>query len=261
MFRGVWVHVSLPDTRELRLAAAKLLLPDRAVLCELTAAWVHGADVRRVDDLDLHVGFPPGTRIRNQAGLVVCQETLAPSDILVVDGVRVTTPVRTAFDCLRLLRGMERLVVADALTQLQRVTVEEIAAYFAGQRRRRNLRIGAALVDQIEPLSESPMESRLRLVLIAGDLPRPTAQYEVRRADGGFVGRVDLAYPELKIAIEYDGAWHWKQRREDDRRRAALRALGWDVLVYSADDIYGTPDNVVAEVRAARAARGRELAR
>jgi len=255
LFRGVWVHASLPDTRELRLAAAKLLLPPRAVLCGLTAAWIYGADVRREDDLDVHVGFPAGTRIRKRPGLKVCEETLQPDDVRVIDGVAVTTPVRTVFDCLRLLRGMERLVVADALTHLQCTTVEEVRTYFAGQRRRRNLRIGAALVNDIEPLSESPMESRLRLVLIAGGLPRPEAQFEVRRPDKSFVGRVDLAYPELKIAIEYDGAWHWKQRREDDRRRAAIRALGWEVHVFSADDIYGARERLVAEVQASRRKR------
>ena len=88
IFRDVWVHRSLADTRELRLAAARLVLPPRAVLCGVTAAWLHGVDVRRESDLDVHVSFPKGRRIRSQRGLKVCQETLAAGDVMVIDGIR-----------------------------------------------------------------------------------------------------------------------------------------------------------------------------
>jgi very-short-patch-repair endonuclease len=255
MYQGVWAHIDLPDTRENRLLGAQLVIPEHGVACALTAAWIHGADVRREDDFDVHAGFPEGKRIRSRPGLVVSQETLAPADVEIIDGVAVTTAVRTVFDCLRLLRGAERLVVADALTHLRRTTVDDIRAYFATQRRMRNLRIAERLIDEIEPDSESPMESRLRVCLIDGGLPRPVAQHEVHNHAGIFVGRLDLAYVEAKVAVEYDGAWHWKQRRKDDRRRAALRALGWDVHVFSADEIYGNPLAVVAEVAAALRAR------
>jgi very-short-patch-repair endonuclease len=247
----------MPDTRENRLAAARLVIPSHGVLCGLTAAWIYQADVRRGDDLDVQVGFPEGKRIRNQSGLVVSQETLAPVDVWRIDGVNVTSPVRTAFDCLRLLRGRERLVVADALTHLGVTSVDELRAYFDTKRRLRNLRIAQRLLDDIEPKSESPMETRLRLVIVDGGLPRPEAQWEIKNAAGVVMWRLDLAYPAEKVAVEYDGAWHWTQRRDDDRRRAALRALGWDPHVFDSDDVYGNPDGVVREVRTALRARRR----
>ena len=255
VFRGVWAHVDLEETREMRLAAARLVIPAHGVVTGLTAAWVYGADVRRLDDLDVYVGFPEGKRIRNQPGLVVSQETLKSTDIWLMDGVAVTSPVRTAYDCLRLLRGRERLVVADALTHLGVTSVEELRAYFKTQRRMRNLRVAERLLDDIEPKSESPMETRLRLVLIEGGLPRPEAQWEICNEAGVVLWRLDLAYPDRMVVVEYDGAWHWKQRRADDRRRAALRALGWDVHVFDADDVYGKPEAVVHEVRSALRAR------
>ena len=92
------------------------------------------------------------------------------------------------------------------------------------------------------------METRLRVVLIDGGLPRPKPQHVVRTPSGAFVGRLDLAYPEARLAVEYDGADHWKQRREDDRRRTAVRAQDWEVLVYSADDVYKTPIETAQEV-------------
>src|SRR5437764_638483 len=104
VLRGVWAHVDLTDTRENRLAAARLVIPPHGVLCGLTAAWVLGVDIRRADDLDVHVGFAKGRRVRSRPGLVVCQETLGDDEWCDVGGVRVTTPVRTTFDCLRWLR-------------------------------------------------------------------------------------------------------------------------------------------------------------
>jgi very-short-patch-repair endonuclease len=65
------------------------------------------------------------------------------------------------------------------------------------------------------------------------------------------VARADLAYPLYKIAVEYDGAWHWMRHRQDERRRQAMRALGWTVLVFDADDVYRRPERIVSEVAAA----------
>jgi len=251
VFRGVWVHESLADTRELRLAAARLAIPETAVVWRTTAAWLYGVDVRRADDLNVDVSYPPGRRRRAQPGLVVTEQLLSRSDIIEVRGIRMTTPIRTAFDCLRLLRGAERLVVADALTHLGLVSVDELRAYFAASHRRRNVRIGERLLDLVEPRVESPMETRMRWELIRSGLPVPVAQLEVRDRAEAFVARVDFAYPELKVAVEFDGSWHWKQRRDDDRRRHRLRELGWVVLVFSADDVYGSPLQMAEAVRRA----------
>ena len=132
------------------------------------------------------------------------------------------------------------------------VDLDELRHYFASKRRLRNLRRGEALLDLVEPLTESPMETRLRVLLVDAGLPRPIAQYEVRDQFGTFCGRLDLAYPHLQLGVEYDGADHFKQRREDDRRRDRIRSVdSWDVLVFSADDIFLTPQATVAQVRQA----------
>jgi len=253
IFREVWVHVDVLDTLDMRFEAVRLILPESAVVCGLTAAWLHGVDVRRAGNVDIHVSFPKGKRTRHRDGVVVSQETLDPSDIVEKRAVCVTSPVRTAFDCLRLLRGWDRLVVADALARRHLVTVPELRDYFASKRRLRNLRVGEALIDGIEPKSDSPMETRMRLVIVDGGVPRPQAQVQVCDDMGGFIGWADLGYPELKVAIEYDGALHWRQRRDDDRRRDLMRGAGWVVLVFSADDIYKTPHRTVRSVREARA--------
>jgi hypothetical protein len=258
LLRGVWVHRSVPDSRELRLAAVRLILPPRGVVCGLTAAWLYGVDVRRESDVDVHVAFPEGGRIRPRPGLVVCQETLDVSDVTTIDGLCVTTPLRTAFDCARWLLGVERVVVVDALAHVKLVAIEEIREYVAGKRRLRNLRRVNDVLDLADMLAESAMETRIRVLLVEWGLPRPVSQLNVFDPSGAFVARLDLAFPAAKLAVEYDGAWHWEERRADDRRRTRLRELGWIVLVYSAEDYYRRPQQICQEV--ARHLRQRALA-
>lgn len=104
-------------------------------------------------------------------------------------------------------------------------------------------------------LAESPPETRLRLLLHRSGLPAPIAQFRVFD-DEGFIARVDFAYPDLRIAIEYDGLWHGERKAFlDDRRRLnRLVAAGWIVLHVTAADMRH-PDRLAAQVRALRAQR------
>ena len=256
VFHGVWVHADVADTRELRLAAARLVLPPVFILREQTAAWVYGADVRSHDDLDVHVYVPPGSRVRERDGLYPLVASLTPEDVNQAGAWLLTSPTRTAFDCLRMSDDVEAVVFADALTHLARTSSGLIATYAASHHGMRGCRVVEARLPDVEPKSESPMETRLRLLLLRAGLPRPLAQWEVRNEANVFVARLDLAWPEFKVSIEYDGAQHWAERRHDDRRRAAARSLGWHVDVVSAEDYYRTPDDIVVMVKRALAARG-----
>jgi hypothetical protein len=206
LLRGVWAPADLPDTRELRLSALRLVLPPQAVLRGLTAAWLYGADVRRADDLDVHVYVPPPRHVRGRDGLLVLETALCAEDVWWVADMLVTSPTRTVFDCLRRLPETEAIVVADALTHLRRTTIEEIDAYISLQRGVRNCRVAATRLELVEPKTESPMETRLRLLLLRAGLPCPQPQWEVRDDMGKFVARLDFAWPAQRAAIEYDGA-------------------------------------------------------
>jgi hypothetical protein len=251
VFRDVWVSAEVSDTRDLRLAAVRLVLGEGAFICGLTAAWIYGSEVQdRRGDL-VWVGCRTSHRLRTRAGCLTREITVADSDLKVVDGVTMTTELRTVFDCARWLSLVEAVVVADALSHAGLVTVEELAGYAATHRGLRGIRQFDRVIDLMDPLSESPMETRVRLLLVFAGLPRPQAQLIVTDAAGRFVARADLGYEEQRLLVEYDGAFHWDQRRADDRRREAMRALGWTVLVISADDYYKTPTATVARVRRA----------
>lgn len=255
MVRGVWVAAEAPDTRELRLRALGLVLPPRAVVWGPTAAWLWGASVLADDDLDVHVLCPSGSRLRSRPGLRVIQGTLAADDVATWGPVRVTSAPRTAYDCLHRLSRTDGLITVDALAHLGRPTMRELTSYLENRAGMRGIRTVRRRLAEVEPLTESPMETRTRLVLVDGGLPRPVAQFVVYDDDGCFVARLDFAYPTEKVAVEYDGAQHWLQRRDDDRRRDRLRALGWTVIVVSASDVYREPERLVAQVATALMAR------
>jgi hypothetical protein len=96
------------------------------------------------------------------------------------------------------------------------------------------------------------MESRLRLVLVDGGLPRPVTQFEVFDGAGFFVARIDLAYREARVGVEYEGDHHRGRGvfAADLRRINALRALDWTILRFSADDVLRHSGRIVAQVRA-----------
>ena len=251
VFRNVWIHEAQADDRPTRLAAVRLVLGKHAFVCGLTAAWLYGVDADDPRRQLVWVGCPTGSRLRTREGCYTREVTIKAADLDLAGGVLLTTPVRTIYDCARWLSPAEGLVVAEALIHDGLLTVEELSQYRNSHRGIRNVTRLDDLLRMLEPLSESPMETRLRYLLVAAGLPRPIAQHVLRDSSGAFVARLDLAYLGSRLAIEYDGAQHWEQRRADDRRRDAIRALGWRVIVVSASDYFGAPERVVNQVRTA----------
>jgi G:T-mismatch repair DNA endonuclease (very short patch repair protein) len=105
--------------------------------------------------------------------------------------------------------------------------------------------------------AESPQETRVRLLVGRSDLPVPVAQYRVFD-ERGFVARVDFAWPDRRVAVEYDGLWHAEagQFARDRQRLNRLQEAGWRVVFVTAADLRD-PDRLVARIRAALAASAR----
>jgi len=197
--------------------------------------------------------------VAHRPGCLTREITVEDSDLIGLDGVLITSPLRTAFDCARWLSLVEAVVVVDALSHRAAITTDELAGYRADHRGLRGVRRVDDVLELVDPLSESAMETRVRVLMVRSGLPKPTSQLEIRDRDGRLVGRADFGYKEQRLLVEYDGAFHWEQRRADDRRRDAMRALGWTVIVLSADDYYLTPEATVARIGRALAARSTRL--
>lgn len=239
---GVYVVTSAPDTLEMRAKAASLVIPEHAVMCDRTAAWLHGVDVLAFWELDLvppleTVVLPDFTRVR-RAEALGGRRDLVPRDIVKVHGIRATSPVRTILDLGCKLRRRDAVAAADGLMrmhQLSRAELEAELSRFRGRRGVVQLREVLALAD---PRAESPGESWLRVCVIDAGLPVPEVQLWVSD-DDGVAYRLDLGYSRLRIGLEFDGVeFHTSddQRMHDEARRAWLKARGWEIIVVRKED-------------------------
>ncbi len=257
VFRDVFVPADAEQDLRLRSTAAFLLAPALGVLAGHSAAELLGAHCSPIN-APAELIAPRGD-VRPRRGLVIRQYTLDEHEVGTVAGCRVTTPLRTAWDLGRRLRLVEAVVAVDALARLGRFAPAALLHGPPGARGCRSLRRAVELAD---PRAESAMETRLRLVLVLAGLPTPVSQYVVRDAAGVILARLDLAYPDAKLALEYDGSDHFdaERSRRDRRRDLAIADLGWDTMRFTHDDLLLGQQQTVRRVERRRTVRLRQLA-
>jgi hypothetical protein len=148
------------------------------------------------------------------------------------------------------LHGRAREGPLASIEELTRAVEESV-----GCRGRRNARWA---LDHVRVGPASRTETLLRLLIISAGLPEPAIGSPVPVGDGGLVLHPDLAYPDLRIAIEYEGDGHRDAGRweRDIERRELLEDAGWRVIRVTRRALFDTPDELIARIRRARAARG-----
>jgi very-short-patch-repair endonuclease len=229
VYRPVWV----PLTHKLKCRAACLVLPPAAVVTGVSAASTLGLRLASSND-DVMVALPLGVTAPHRSGIRLRQvrQQLVAGEVL--DGVRLAHRMRMAFDAVVGRPLPEATAALDALARHGLVDLGEFSAWLATCHDNNvcDVRRAAACCD---PRAESQPESIARVVLADAGFD-VVPQYRVA-VGSRVVARVDLALPELKIAIEYDGRWHEEdlQRALDNDRLAALRAAGWTVIVVTAE--------------------------
>jgi hypothetical protein len=245
VLQGVYVSRQHSDTIELRAEALALVAPPHAVICDRTAAWLWGVDALRRWELEmtpcLDVYVLRGrTRVRRpQAG--GGERDLRAEDLVPIGDILVTTPVRTSLDLACRLSRYEGLAVMDAFARTHGADSTELAALLPRYRGRRGVVQARRLVPLVDARAESTGESFTRLAIHDRGLPAPKPQHWVN-VSGVPTYRLDLAYPALKICIEYDGEeFHSSDeaRDNDRRRRQWLRDHGWKVIVVRKGDFKG----------------------
>ena len=184
---------------------------------------------------------------------------LEPSDVVNIDGVLVTTPVRTAFDVGRITPAWRGLGHLDALHRATGFPLPRLIRYIERHPRWRHIRQLRAIAPLIDGAAESPPESWLRLLIYRGELPSPETQIEVLDEHGHVFARIDMGYRDAKVGIEYDGEdFHsqpW-QRDRDTARDARLEALGWTVIRVNAERLREEPWRILVEIERALRSRG-----
>jgi hypothetical protein len=235
-------------TAALRLRGLDLLTGTTVAACMHTAAAAHGFDTE--DTSNLHVLNPGGRRLHSTSGLVVDRREGAP--LTVVRGRPATAPAWTAIEVARSLRRPRALATLDAVLRSRTCSRGELARAIELQSGRRGVGNVRDLLPLASPLAESPMESEARLVMIDGGLPPPVLQHELIDLTGR-LWRLDFAWPEFRVAAEYDGVdWHSGPEafRRDRKRSAALQDLRWVVVPIIAEDVRYQPAQLVRRLNA-----------
>jgi hypothetical protein len=238
VLQGVYQRVDVPDTTLTRARAAFLVIKPFTVLCDRTAAWIHGVDTFDFRELEILPRLESWVlrdraRIR-RGGCVGGRRDLSAADIMHVDGVCVTTPLRTALDLGSRLNRRDALAALDGFMRVHGLTIADFRAELPRFRRRRGVVQLRSLIPLADGRAESPGESWTRLCIIDDGLPAPEPQSWVTDDDGYPIFRLDLPYPKHKVVVEYDGAeFHTtpEQRAHDAARRDWLRRHGWTVIV------------------------------
>jgi len=240
----------LDETPQLKLEAARRRLPSGAVFSGFTAAWLHGLDVEPCDPIEVTVPSP--ARISTRAGLVVRRRAMDRDDLVTRRGLPATSMPRTIRDLCMRLSLTEAVAITDMALHAGKVDMQELIA--VGAAPNAGVRTLRQVLEHAEPSAESPMETRLRMLLVLAGLPRPEAQVAIRDRLLRIIGRPDLFYRDERLGLEYDGGTHRDTLAEDNRRQNRLLDAGVRLLRFTAGDIFNTPDHVIGLVRAALAA-------
>ncbi|MBC3193325.1 DUF559 domain-containing protein [Pseudonocardia sp. C8] len=267
-FRGVFVAADVEETYLLRCEAGALAVgaladlaadasPAPTALGGWAAAEALGAECAP-RGVPVEVLVTGGHR-RSQEGLQMRHGRALPGEIRT--GVRIpvpgwrdryvpgrtvttTSPVRTAFDLARREDRIEAVIALDALSRVGRFApgdVLELATRHPGERGVIRLPDFVALAS---PLAESPMETRIRLALHDYGVRPPVLQHPVGKY------RIDLAYPDVLLGIEYDGDQHLdpERARNDLAKQAFLTRHGWEILRPPAEHVLGRREHLAQVV-------------
>jgi very-short-patch-repair endonuclease len=246
---GHYVWAGLQESPELVLADVHRRLPPKAAFSGRTAAWLHGLDFPPCDPIEATFLIRCGTT--TLTGVAVHRTSLPDADLIVRSGLPTTSALRTVFDLGSRPPLVEAVGAVDMALRAGVVNLADIRQWADEHSGARGIRQFRRVVELAEPLAESPMETRLRMLLVLARLPRPEAQVSLNDSNGRFLGRVDLYYPAERLALEYDGGTHRTSLIDDNRRQNLLLNAGYHVLRFTVADIRETSDAVVRQVRAA----------
>lgn len=251
------VYVPTPDMPpadlSLRsLAAFRLVEARGGVLAGYSAAELLGASCGPADG-PAEVTVPDGQRRRD--GLLVHRDRLQPGEVWSLGDVRVTSPLRTAFDLARRGDLVEGVVAVDRLANRHGFSPDLLLHFGARYRGARGNRQLAEVLAHADRRAGSPMESRLRMVIVGAGLPCPEVQWVVQDEAARTAVWLDMAYPRHRIGIEYEGEGHAEAGTvlRDISRYTRLVDCGWRIYRYTKYEVYTDPAGIVAQLTRALA--------
>lgn len=264
-----WDACTPEDRHRLRCRAVLAKAHESTVLTHVSSVIERGIPVW---------GFPldvvhttraqPERAGRRRPDWVPHRGVLDAAEVEVVNGVRITTPARSAFEVMT-IAGVEaglvvvnRMLHAGVLTMADFAKQVEVHAQWPGSL---TAHVVECLADQ---RLESVGEDRFSYLAFRQALPKPVPQLEIRDGDGVLVARLDFAWPDFGVFLEFDGrSKYLKHRREGEsleeflmreKRREELVCLltGWTCIRITWADL-ADAERLATRIRAVLNSRGR----
>lgn len=257
IFYGVYIAARVPDHPLIRTQAALIVHPADAFASHFTAGRVYGVPLP-VHALE-HVTVSKKSDRTERDGIQCHVSTPGFGGVTVVDGVRVSSACAMFIELASYLTLVDLVVVGDALVRLKRVSSDQLRA-FCDASDARFARAAQRAAAYVRAKVDSPMETRLRMLIILAGLPEPEVNHEIRDDFGNVIMCFDLSYPGIKLIIEYDGRQHAKNTKQwlhDVKRRERLDETGWRIVIVTSEGIYRKPAETISRVWRALQQRGR----
>jgi hypothetical protein len=230
---GLFVSRALERDLPTECRAWALRLPADAAFGMATAAALLGAPVP--DGGGIHAVLTPRRVLPQSRGITVHARTLRPEDVVVREGLRVTSGAQTFLDLAARLPPSDLVALGDGLMRGGALDAASLADRLARADRVRGVVRARAWAPHLTPLAASARESRLRYWLLTSRLPPPELQVPVFDRWGRVVAHADLGYSRWKVALEYEGRQHAEQDQfgRDIDRYSLMAADGWLVLRFA----------------------------
>lgn len=233
ILRNVYVASSVPDSPKLRARAALCLVPGAAWASHATAARVYKVPLPALPGE--HVSVHAAKDRRATAGLC-CHLAARSSQVVVVDGMRISSARQMFVELAGLLTLVDLVVVGDNLVRRGFVTPEGLVE-FCRNSGHRSAGAASRAAAHVRDRVDSPMETRLRMLLVLAGLPEPEVNLTIHDVSGAPLRRYDLSYPSIKVIVEYDGRQHVEREdnwESDLDRREDIDDEGWRILVVTS---------------------------
>ena len=243
--------------RLLRIAGAVATVGPGSVASHHDAAVVHGlALLDKPPSRLLTVSRPRGAAggRTDRAGVRVHRCLLPADQVVIRNGVPVTSVARTVVDLARTSPFRSGVVVADSALHDKKTTDRELRAVVARCTRWPGIGRARQVVEFSDARSESPFESIARVAFLDGGLPPPELQIWVGADSRGAIGRADFLWREHRTIAEADGALKYAdpdRARRQLRRDADLRAAGFEVVHFTWHELATAPHQVIDSIKAA----------
>lgn len=252
--RGILVSSAIPDSPGLRTRAALVPFAHGAFASHCSAARAWEAPIATCPDEHVTVPEPNGRRRRTN---VVCHIRVGATT-RVVGGLPVSELADLFVEMADELPLVELVVLGDWMLRRKGMTHARLARAIETASGSRAARAHRAL-GYVRGKVDSPMESRLRMLLVLAGIPEPEINREIRNVDGEVLRRYDLCWPGVKVIVEYDGRVHIEREANWERdldRREAIEDDAWRILVVVAKGIYSEPERTIQRVWTVLSNRG-----